>query len=126
MAASVKKTDTGYDIVIKGETITLPIGSTSFEKKGLMIIGTDKKQLQLDPNGFEIQLFEEGKEPNRIVVEGGDEKSEEIYDAIVTGWDTAQSGARRRSRLNRKTRRSKRNGRHTKHRKLRKLSTRRR
>lgn len=119
MDVSVKKTASGYDVVIQGRTITLPLDSKTFETRGLMILGTDSKQLQLDPNGFEVQLFEKGKEPNEIIVEGGDEESETLYGALVRAWDN-------RSRLNGKARRTKRNRRNTKRRKLRKLASRRR
>lgn len=122
----VKKEDGSYEVTIKGETITLPAGSTMKEDKkaGALTYGTPEKRILLVQGG-DVVLAE--GDDKRVLVEGGD-GGLEISEAFPGEWNQAENpeGGRRHSRINRKTRRSKRKSRNLKRNKLRKLSTRRR
>jgi hypothetical protein len=130
MSVSVKKTDDGYEITIKGKTVTLPSDSKESEiPNEMMKIGTDKKRLEIDAHSNEIVLVEDGEEEVIVPDEGDDEERMELVSALSTAWanrDDQDGSSRRRSRVNRKTRRSKGKRRNTKRSKLRKLSSRRR
>ena len=130
MDASVKKTSNGYEVTIKGRTVTLPLESKATEiANEVSMLGTPEKHLEIDPYANTITLVEEGKESEVIVPdEGDDEDRLNLVSKVMAEWAESQTGGRRRSRsrLNRKTRRAKRNGRNTKHRKLRNLASRRR
>ncbi len=130
MDVLVQKIGGVYEVTIKGRTITLPLESKATEiPNEVSMLGTSEKYLEIDPFANTITLVEEGKEPEAIVPdEGEDEDRLKLVTELMAEWAEAQIGGRRRnrSRLNRKAGRTKRNRRNTKRSKLRNLSTRRR
>ncbi len=126
MATSVKKSGTEYEVTINGKTIMLP-DMDARQEDDAMIIGPNKKHLEIDTYANTIVLVENEKRTDIVPDEGDDQERMNLVSDFTNKWDQRHDqDAGRRSRLNRKTRRSKRNRRHTKHRKLRKLATRRR
>lgn len=116
MEVAITKKDSGYEVKIGNEIVTLPEGSKAREVGQAYILGMRPgKHLEIAYDT--VVLKEPGKDDKTLVTDD---------DTAISDLMEAAKVMRGGSRLYKKTRRAKRHGRSRKQRKLGKLATRRR